>query len=387
VTDGVARAGAERGGPKRVLMTADAVGGVWSYALELAAGLCATGTKVTLAVMGPRPSTEALQGAARVPGLDLREGGYRLEWMDDPWEDVDAAGAWLMGLARETEADLVHLNGFAHAALPFEVPVLVVAHSCVLTWWRAVERCDAPARFDEYRRRVRQGVDAAGLVVAPTAAMLAAFVAAHGPVPEGRVIANGRNPAAFRPARKDDLVLSAGRLRDRAKNLWALGQAARGLPWPVYVAGDPPAPGADGALWTLGRLPTDELAGWMARAAVYAHPARYEPFGLGPLEAALSGAALVLGNVPSLREVWGSAAAFADPDDADELHRVLAHLCRDRIARERLAARATERARTFTAERMCAAYRAAYAELLSGRAGARPARPSDVVGHAVGGGA
>ncbi len=31
-------------------------------------------------------------------------------------------------------------------------------------------------------------------------------------------------------------------------------------------------------------------------------PARYEPFGLSVLEAALSGCALVLGDIPSLRE-------------------------------------------------------------------------------------
>ena len=33
-------------------------------------------------------------------------------------------------------------------------------------------------------------------------------------------------------------------------------------------------------------------------------PARYEPFGLSILEAALSGCALVLGDLPSLRELW-----------------------------------------------------------------------------------
>ena len=47
----------------------------------------------------------------------------------------------------------------------------------------------------------------------------------------------------------------------------------------------------------------------MARASIYALPARYEPFGLSILEAALSGAALVLGDIPSLREVWGGRRA------------------------------------------------------------------------------
>jgi hypothetical protein len=32
--------------------------------------------------------------------LELFEGGYALEWMPDAWEDVDAAGQWLLALER-----------------------------------------------------------------------------------------------------------------------------------------------------------------------------------------------------------------------------------------------------------------------------------------------
>ena len=39
--------------PRRVLMTADAVGGVWHYALELARGLSGSDIEVVLAVLGP----------------------------------------------------------------------------------------------------------------------------------------------------------------------------------------------------------------------------------------------------------------------------------------------------------------------------------------------
>ena len=44
--------------------------------------------------------------------------------------------------ARRTsfKPDIVHLNNYVHAALPFRAPKLVVGHSCVLSWWRAVKR-------------------------------------------------------------------------------------------------------------------------------------------------------------------------------------------------------------------------------------------------------
>ena len=42
--------------PRRVLLTADAVGGVWRYALELAAGFAERGIETVIAVLGPVPN-------------------------------------------------------------------------------------------------------------------------------------------------------------------------------------------------------------------------------------------------------------------------------------------------------------------------------------------
>ena len=65
------------------------------------------------------------------------------------------------------------------------------------------------------------------------------------------------------------------------------------------------------------------MAAHLAASAIYALPARYEPFGLSALEAGLCGCALVLGDIPSLREVWGDAAVFVDPHDAQALAKAL----------------------------------------------------------------
>ncbi|WP_243688744.1 glycosyltransferase [Geotalea toluenoxydans] len=95
-------------------------------------------------------------------------------------------------------------------------------------------------------------------------------------------------------------------------------------------------------------------------------PARYEPFGLTVLEAALSGCALVLGDIPSLRELWEGAAVFVPPDDANALADVLQSLCQDRTLRERMAEKAFERSRFFNPDKMAAEYFAAYLSLNSG---------------------
>ena len=350
--------------PSRVLMTADAVGGVWTYALELARTLGTHGTEVALAVMGPPPTPSQRAETARLPNVTLYEGGYALEWMNDPWDEIARAGEWLLDLAEHCSPDLVHLNGYVHAALPWGRPVLVAAHSCVFSWWSAVYGDVPPPPYDEYRRRVRAGLAAADLVVAPTAAMLGALEDHYGPVTRDWVIHNARDFDGFTPAPKLPKILAAGRAWDQAKNLSLLDAAAPRVAWPVILAGDCQHP--DGGslrfvdLHCLGNLNADAMRAQFAESAIYALPARYEPFGLSALEAGLCGCALVLGNIPSLREVWGDAATFVEPDDADGLAAALNRLIADNEWRREMGRRARTRALGYTLSEMAEQYLAAY---------------------------
>ena len=317
---------------RRVLMTADAVGGVWTYAMELARGLTRSDFEVVLAVLGPSPTDEQLSGAAEI-GLTLVHGGYALEWMPGADHDLDDAGAWLLDLQDQFSPDLVHLNGFAHAALPWQVPTLVVAHSCVLSWWRAVKREPPPAEWAAYRRRTFAGLRAADLVVAPTRAFLDQMQALYGPLERTRWIWNGCDAAGVLASDKEPLYFSAGRVWDEGKNLGALAALAPRLPWPVSIAGhgtpERSPPGRPGAVQWLGPLSADAMQQWYARASVFVLPCRYEPFGLAALEAGLAGCALVLGDIPTLRELWDGAALFVPPDDAEALASALQGLAGD----------------------------------------------------------
>jgi glycogen(starch) synthase len=363
---------------QRVLMTADAVGGVWTYALRLAGELARGGATVDLATMGPPPDAAQRAAAARIPGLALHVGAFKLEWMDAARDDVARAGDWLLSLESARAPDLVHLNGYAHAALGFAAPKIVVAHSCVLSWWRAVHQERAPPRWRWYADAVRRGLDEADHVVAPTAAMLEALIACHGRVRAASVIPNGATtvgPAA-RAAGKQPWVLSAGRLWDPAKNVAALMAVATEIPWPIRVAGDaalesdvvatPFGPGAD-TLTFLGRLDESAMAVAFADAAIYALPARYEPFGLSVLEAATHGCALVLGDIDSLRETWSGAAVFVAPDDRAALAAALRRLIDDVSLRESLGAAARRRSGEFSTAAMGDRYRTLYRTLVRAR--------------------
>jgi glycogen synthase len=354
---------------RRVLLTADTAGGVWTYAMELATALEREGVAVILATVGPEPSAAQRQDA-ELRGLPLRSFRCRLPWMQDPWKDVSAAGRWLVALAHEVRPDVVHLNEPVFAALDWPAPTVAVAHSCVLSWWEAVLGDPAPEGWDRYREAMRAGLGAADVVVAPSHAMLAALRAHYG-TRHGRAIPNGREPGGLRPEAKEPLVLTATRLWDAAKNIRALDGAAVGLPWPVYAAGEPLSPeGVEAAfpnLTLLGHLDQRRLTAWMSRAAAFALPAKYEPFGLSVLEAALAGCALVLGDIPSLREHWDGVAIFVPPEDAALLRLALTSLIDDARLRHTLAMRARRRALGFSARRMALGYRGAYDAALARR--------------------
>src|SRR5690625_7696902 len=89
-----------------------------------------------------------------------------------------------------------------------------------------------------------------------------------------------------------------------------------------------------------------EVFTWLRQASVFVMPSRYEPFGLSVLEAALSGCALILSDIPTFREVWGASARYIDTESPDHIQQQLKRLTDDRELCREMAARAIQRCRT-----------------------------------------
>jgi hypothetical protein len=180
------------------------------------------------------------------------------------------------------------------------------------------------------------------------------------------VIHNGwPRPAAGQPPRqRARSTLTAGRAWDAAKNVSLVAQAAQGWhPGPVYLAGQQASPESGGRfdvpapLQVLGFLSQTELVDALRSTPVYLSAARYDPFGLLPLQAAFNGCALLLSDIPSYREVWDGAATFFRSDDAVDLRDQWSRLLdKPDLARE-LAMLAYQRAvDRYTISRMADAY-------------------------------
>lgn len=359
--------------PRRVLITLDAVGGVWRYALDLAHGLGERGIACHLVGFGPRPACAA--EIASMAACELTWLDEPLDWMVQDPALLEAGAASLDRLSRDWRADLLHLNLPSQAALvASDLPIAVAAHSCLPTWWAAVRGGPLPQEWVWQHSLNRRGFDRAQCVLAPSASHGAALARTYGEVKSRRIVANATE---LRPLKKekDPFVLAAGRWWDDGKNGAVLDIAAASAPWPVVMAGPLASPlaGPNATRLTLahaiaaGELPSHEMQDLMRRAAVFAAPSRYEPFGLAVLEAAMNGAALLLADIATFRELWDGAALFVSPSRPEEFAQAMAGLAGSPSLRQELGARARARAESLTPARQIDALLAAYAEIIAAR--------------------
>jgi glycosyltransferase involved in cell wall biosynthesis len=304
----------------RILVTTDAVGGVWRYSLELCAAWQDSGVSVILAVLGPSPEATQLREAAAIPGLVLLDTGLGLDWTARNAETLAGAAEKLAEFARVFDVDSVHLHAPAlvgHAR--WHVPVVAMIHSCLLTWWQAMRRDPLPSAFACSIEATARGLRRADAVTAPSSAFAAAVRDAYRLGRTIKVIRNGRQPMILPDVPRSPGVFAAGRFWDDAKNAAGLDAAARLITAPVSAAGGTRSPDGTRVAFDhvrqLGALDDAGLAEHLAGNTVFAGLSHYEPFGLSVLEAAQAGMALVLSDIPVFRELWHDAAIFVDAGD------------------------------------------------------------------------
>ena len=364
----------------RVFMTTDAVGGVWHYCVALAGELVRGGDRVRLGVVGPAPSARQ-RDAADLAGAGVQCLDAPLDWLAGGTAGLDAGRAAIAEAARGWQADIVQVDQPAYAAGHWAAPVVTVAHSCVETWWRGTHGVPAPAEWDWHRQAVGQGLRTAAIAIAPSRAFAAALREAYGLDRAPMAVPNGIAPGG-RPAAKGAFVLASGRAWDASKNFALLDAAAPAIRWPVRLAGDTVAPDGAGAMTVrhvhcLGALGPQRMAAEYAAAPIYVSPSLCEPFGLGVLEAAQAGAALVLSDIPVFRELWDGAAIFFGRRDAQALARAVNRLIDEPGLRRRVGAAAAARAGEYTVSATARVMRDCYAQALAtGAARARPRVPA-----------
>ena len=338
------------------MLTADAVGGVWQYTTELASGFRDRGAEVLLVALGPPPNPSQCADAAV---CTLRITGLALDWLASGPDELSHAAQELAEHAAAWGADTIQLHSPAYASLTdWPAPVIAAAHSCVGTWWRAVRQGPLPLDLAWRADLVAGGITAADIVLTPSHSFARALADSYKLDRDICTVWNGRLPLPVQRAPCPH-VFTAGRLWDEAKNITSLDVAARKSGIQVRAAGPAVAPHGGTIdcrhLHLLGTIRQAELAREYSHAALFVSPARYEPFGLAVLEAAQASCPLLLGDIPTFRELWDDAAIFVHPDDTDQLATEMTRMMADANARERCGAAAKERSQRYTSVAMVTA--------------------------------
>lgn len=335
--------------PRRILISVDTVGGVWDYVSDLSQALAAEGVEVLIAVMGPESTLERAKELNGVLGIEVLARPYRLEWMTEPWDDIIEARVWLRDLELLFKPDVIHLNQFTCGSSLHDAPVLIVAHSCVFSWHHALHFAHPGVGWVRYQSEVSRGLCLADGVTAFSRAILHELSRNYGDFLAMNPVRNGYMRSNVEPSTPMPYILCTGRLWDEGKNIQLLNNVAPDIPWTIRAAGpisfcDLPTVFDFSNLELLGELSSEVTQIQMSRAAIYAVPAYYEPFGLGILEAARLGCALVLADIPSLRANWQGVALFLDPEDIRAWRQCLYRLCQNPGEVEALARSARLRA-------------------------------------------
>lgn len=174
------------------------------------------------------------------------------------------------------------------------------------------------------------------------------------------VVHHGVRPFPASALPRENIVLHTGAIQKR-KNIARLAEAFARLPsdWRLVLAGSVGF-GAAEILRDLAQNPCRErisvpgyvsagdLAGWYARARIFAFASLDEGFGMPVLEAMAAGAVVIASNRSALPEVCGDAAFFVDPEDLDALAGALQTVAGDPELEEDLRDRGFRRAAQFT---------------------------------------
>lgn len=354
-------------------MTADAIGGVWQYATDLAAALVRSGHEVLLATLGPAPAAGKAQ-SVEAAGVRIVETGLALDWLAGGDGPVREAAARIAALAADHRVDVIHCNSPALAgAAHFESPMIAVAHGCVATWWQAARTEPLPPHYHWHRDLVRKGLQTADLVVAPSHGYARLLERTYSLGKTPLVVHNGREaPRAVGTNRATaQHALTAGRLWDDVKGAGVMDAAAALTDVPFFAAGAVQGPQgqifAGSHLRLLGQLGDRELAEQLAGRPVFVSAATFEPFGLSVLEAAQAGCALILSDIATFRELWEDAAIFVDPAEPAQFAQAVSLLMSDDTRRADLGRAAGRRAQRFTVERMAQDTAALYARACGAR--------------------
>jgi len=110
--------------------------------------------------------------------------------------------------------------------------------------------------------------------------------------------------------------------------------------------------GLSGKVETEGYLSPTELSKLFSKAAAYIFPSLSEGFGIPGLNAMASGLPVVASDIPTLKEVYGEAALYFDPNDPNNIAQAIKKVLTDEKAKIVLVEKGKEQVKKYSWQKM-----------------------------------
>jgi glycogen synthase len=322
----------------KILMTTDTKEDKWQFTLNLVSSLCDENIEVVLLAMGPKLYNHQLEELENLaPNTHFYHQSITPEWKENDLTGIPKAGIWINKIFASENPDIIHLNHYSPACIHWDVPVVLSPQACIMLLENLSSVEELPEKFHKIFHMSQIALHAADAVVFPTAALLAHFTCVYGQISKAHVIPPGIREI-YRPSdQKFPMVFSEGHLDDPNLNLNLLLLAAPYIDGEIFIAGEKEqVMRLPKNVRFLGNLSRQQKSNWLKMASIFALPARLDPFGLAFLEAASNRCALIGGDTPYLKEIWGDAMEYVSIDNPDALaaacneglhfpHKALAH--------------------------------------------------------------
>lgn len=359
--------------------------GLGRYTEQLVQHLIALDRETTFVLFIRRqPSTPI----PRVPNLETVLANFR-------WYTL-AEQLWFPAVLRRAHLDLVHFPHF-NVPVSFRRPFIVTIHDLILTKYPTIRASTlGPARYwfkhAAYELVIRSAVRRAEKVITVSEFSKRDLIEHFGLAPDKVLV----TPEAAEPVRSD---------RSPREDAEILRSYEVNQPYLLYVGNAHPHKNLERLLdafdklrsefanlrlvlvgredeffrrlrrrastlglegWVVfpGFVPDRDLPAFYRNAQLYVFPSLYEGFGLPPLEAMRYGVPVAAANRAALPEVLGNAAAFFNPEEVDDMIRVIRRLLRNEKLRVELRERGRAQVERYRWEDLARQTLAAYRSVL-----------------------
>jgi glycogen synthase len=293
----------------KILMTTDTRDDKWYFTLNLLSSLSYENVEVVLLAMGPKLFHHQLEELEELaPNIHFYHQSILPEWKENDLTSLPRASIWINKIFSAEKPDLIHLNHYSPACIHWDVPVVLSPHSCIVMQEMVKNQNDLTDNHQKVFHMTQIALHSANALVFPSVALLSYFTAIYGEMSNVFIIPPGLKQNFIPSDQKFPMVFSEGNLEDPYHQLDLLMDAASSINGEIFIAGEKEQiQRLPKNVRFLGKLTRQQKMNWLKMAAIYAWPSKNDPFGLGFLDAASQRCALVGGENPYLKEIWGEA--------------------------------------------------------------------------------